>query len=359
MRRAAPFGLLLALVAAVPAAGHSVMKVDGGVIAYTANDDVSLNDLTVTVLSNGRIRFFDPGADGGIAPAAECSAGQVDAQGEIIEVTCPSGGITSLRLDVGEAQDKVVAQVPLAIVAIGGAGADSITTGDGADIVNGGAGNDTVRTGAGNDQLVGDVGDDQLFGEAGDDLLQGALGADTVVAGAGNDTVRVRDGEADRAECGEGTDSAQADGADVLDACETIDRPADGTTPPPDPGSAAPPAPADTTAPQIRIGGSTLQRIGRAGRITVLATASERSELVAGGFVTAGARRFALRTARVTVEVGGAGTRLRLALSRAATRRLRGLLKRGRRASAAVSVVATDTAGNSASQKLPAIRLRR
>jgi Ca2+-binding RTX toxin-like protein len=359
MRRAALLALGLALMSAAPASAHSVMKVDAGTIHSTANDDVSLNDLTVTLQST-TVRFFDPGADGGISPAAECAAGQTNAQGSIIEVTCPRSGITSLRLDVGEAQDKVTAQVSLAVVVVGGAGADTVVTGEGNDLINSGTGNDTVRSGSGNDQLVGDVGDDQLFGEDGDDLLQGALGADTVTAGPGNDTVRVRDGEADRADCGEGNDNAQADGGDVLEACEIVDQPAGGTTTPP-PGGATggvPGAP-DTTAPAVRAGGSTLQRIGSSGAITVLATASEASELVAAGFVTVGERRFVLRTARARVEVGGGGVRLRLTLSARDTRRLTRLLRRGRKAWAAVSVVGTDTAGNSASRKLPRIRLRR
>lgn len=348
-------GLGLAMVGAAPASAHSVMKVEAGTIHYTANDDVSLNDLTVT-LQPTTVRFFDPGADGGISPAAECAAGQTDSQGSIIEVTCPRSGITSLRLDVGEAQDKVTAQVPLVVVVVGGAGADTVVTGDGNDLVNGGAGNDTVRSGGGNDQLVGDVGDDQLFGEDGDDLLQGALGADVITAGPGNDTVRVRDGAADRADCGEGDDNAQADGGDVLEACEIVDQPAGDTgAPAPGGGTGAP----DTTAPQVRAGGSTLQRFGSSRAITVLATVSEAGELVGAGFVTAGERRFVLRTARARVEVGGGGVRLRLTLSARDARGLMRLLRRGKKAWAAVSVVGTDTAGNSASRKLPRIRLRR
>nr|MDQ5808419.1 hypothetical protein [Actinomycetota bacterium] len=194
---------------ASPASAHSVMKVDGETIHYTANDDVSLNDLSVTVQGSD-LRFVDRGADGGITPPSECSPGETNAQGWIVEVTCPRSGITTLRIDVGEAQDKVTAELPLNVIAVGGTGADTISTGDGADTINGGAANDTVRSAGGNDQLVGDVGDDSLSAGAGDDVVQAALGADTADAGPGNDDVRVRDGLPDRAICGEGADKVQA-----------------------------------------------------------------------------------------------------------------------------------------------------
>jgi hypothetical protein len=109
----------------------------------------------------------------------------------------------------------------------------------------------------------------------------------------------------------------------------------------------------------VRAGGSTLQRARASGRVDVLATVSEVSDLTAAGFVTIGERRFVLRSARARVEVGGGGVRLRLTLAPRDARRLRRLLRGRRRAYARISVVATDTAGNSASVRLPRIRLRR
>jgi hypothetical protein len=364
VRRALVAAVLVALWAAAPAAGHSVMKVESGTIHYTANDDVSLNDLSVTIAGSD-VRFVDRGADGGITPAAECTPGETNAQGWVVEVTCPRAGISTVRVDVGEAQDRVTAQIPLVVLVVGGPGADAVTTGDGNDIVNGGAGNDVVRSGSGNDQLVGDVGDDQLAGEAGDDTLQGALGADTVDAGPGNDDVRVRDGVRDSAACGEGADRAQSDADDALDGCETVDA-LGGTAPPPgetggggggSEGGGAPPP--DTTAPRVRAGGSTLQHVGRTGRIVVLATVSETADLIGAGYVTIGERRLVLRTARAQVTVGGGGARLRLTLPRRDALRLWRLLRGGRRARARISVVATDAAGNSSSTRLPLITLRR
>jgi RTX calcium-binding nonapeptide repeat (4 copies) len=357
VRRGLLLGLLAALACAAPASAHSVMKVEGNTIFYSANDDVSLNDLQVTVQGN-ELRFLDRGAQGGITPASECSpGGQTDSEGNPVEILCPRTGITTIRIDVGDAQDKVTAQLPLAILVLGGRGADTVTTGEGNDVVNGGEANDTARTAGGNDQLVGDVGDDQLSGEGGDDTIQGALGADTVDGGAGNDTIRVRDGAADRGTCGDGNDTAQADGADALDACEAVDRPEGEPIPPPTDGGG--PAPPDTTAPRLRAGGSTFQRAGRTGRVTVLATVSEVAEVAGGGYVTIGERRFAFRSTRAAVGVGGAGIRLRLTLEPRDARRLWRMLRGRRRAVARVTIVATDAAGNSAAARLPRIALRR
>ena len=356
MTRAVLLALLVVLATAAPAAGHAVMKVDGGTIFYTANDDVSLNDTQVTIQGSD-IRFIDRGSDGGIAPAGECAPGETDSNGYIVEVLCPRAGITALRIDVGEAQDKVSAQVPLNVLVVGGRGADTVVTGDGNDTLNGGEANDNLRAGNGNDTLVGDIGDDVLAGEAGNDSLQGARGTDSLDAGPGDDDVRVRDGVIDRGVCGDGNDRAQSDADDQLEACEVVDA-SGGTTPAPGGGPSPGPAPPDTVAPRVRAGGSTLQRIGRSGRITVVATATEVAELVGGGFVAVGERRFVLRSARAQVAVGGGGVRLTLQLEPRDATRLRRLLRR-RKARATVTVVATDTAGNSASTRLPKIALRR
>jgi hypothetical protein len=357
VRRALVLTLLAALWTAAPASAHSVMKVEGGTIHYTANDDVSLNDLTVDIVGDD-VRFRDRGADGGITPASECSPGETDTNGYVVEVTCPRNGISAIRIDVGEAQDKVTAQVPLKVLVIGGRGSDTVTTGDGEDTLNGGEANDTLHGGGGRDQVVGDVGDDQLFGEDGDDVLQAALGTDVVDAGPGNDEVRVRDGVTDRGTCGDGEDRAQSDEGDRLEACETIDA-LGGTAPQTGGGPDAGPAPPDTAAPRLRAGGSTAQRLGRAGRLVVLATSSEPCQLVAAGYLVVGERRFVFRAARADVGVGGGGVRLTLALSRRDARSARRLLRRRRKATAVLSVVATDVAGNSSSARLPRIAVRR
>jgi len=62
----------------------------------------------------------------------------------------------------------------------GGAGNDSIITGDDDDTIDGGAGNDTINAG---------IDDDSVTGGTGDDLIVGGEGNDTIDAGDGNDTV--------------------------------------------------------------------------------------------------------------------------------------------------------------------------
>jgi Ca2+-binding RTX toxin-like protein len=100
----------------------------------------------------------------------------------------------------------------------GGAGDDTIRTGDDRDTITGGTGNDTIDAGidddsvdggAGRDTIVGGEGNDSITGGTGDDLIYGGLspafpdslnipddtdlvpdnGLDVINAGAGNDTV--------------------------------------------------------------------------------------------------------------------------------------------------------------------------
>jgi Ca2+-binding RTX toxin-like protein len=358
-------GVLAFLVLAAPAAGHSVMKVDGGTIFYNATDDVALNKLSVTLRAND-IRFYDPGADNGITAPSECSPGELDPSGNPREVFCPRSGIALVRIDVGEAQDDVIADIALNVLVVGGNGADRIVTGPANDSVNGDEGNDDVRTGEGNDTVVGGGGDDVLVTGGGNDIAQGALGADSIDTGAGDDEVRVRDGVVDAASCGDGNDRAQSEAGDRLTACETVDQigvaaadpggggPAGGGAS----GSGAAGTRSDRTAPRVRAGGSTRQRLRR-GRLLVVATVSEAAQVYATGYVEVGSRRYALGRTTSRVTVGGGGTELRIRLDRRALAAARRALRRKRRATVAVSVLATDLAGNSAATKLPAIRLRR
>lgn len=76
--------------------------------------------------------------------------------------------------------------------------------------------------------LVGSPGPNHLSTGNDDDTLTGGPGADVLSSGAGDDTVDARDGQPDRVDCGEGTDTVLADDIDqVADSCE---RP--GTAPP-------------------------------------------------------------------------------------------------------------------------------
>ena len=95
------------------------------------------------------------------------------------------------------------------------------------------------------DVLRGGSGPETINGEEGNDEIDGGGGADQIDAGADNDSVLVRDGVADTATCGPGTDSATADalGVDLITDCETVLFPA-----PPDPGGGGGTAGGGTTA---------------------------------------------------------------------------------------------------------------
>jgi len=132
------------------------------------------------------------------------------------------GGIDDDTIDGGSGDDSI----------IGGHGSDSILGGDGndfidasaatsgmlfpnepdatdpvpdndRDFVDGGAGNDTIMTGDDDDTILGGLGadvidagidDDLVEGGAGDDSIDGGEGNDTITGGEGNDTLFGNDG---------------------------------------------------------------------------------------------------------------------------------------------------------------------
>lgn len=103
----------------------------------------------------------------------------------------------------GEGGATTIEDVPFTVPTRvdGGAGVDTIVTGDGPDVVTGGAGNDTVDAGAGDDTVTdgqGGSGLDVFDGGRGMDLVDGGTeadrtrggpAADTVVGGTGDDVV--------------------------------------------------------------------------------------------------------------------------------------------------------------------------
>ncbi len=65
----------------------------------------------------------------------------------------------------------------------GGAGDDTIITGDDEDIIDGGSGNDTIDGGLDDDTIDGGAGDDFIVGGEGSDSIQGGSGDDTIYGG--------------------------------------------------------------------------------------------------------------------------------------------------------------------------------
>jgi len=332
---AALAGCAAAALAPAVAGAHSLVRVGGGQLNYVAEDATSLNSLTVR-LSGGDIELRDPTVDGGMDPGP-CRPGDItnDANAWIVQVFCGRSGITRLHADLGEREDVVNVALPIPATLLGGPGADRLTTG------------------APNDRLEGGEGNDRLDGGGGDDELDGGLGTDTLTGGAGDDVLRTADGLADRVDCGDGADRVEGDTVDVVEAnCESVSRTA--VAPPPE-GEAGD----DSTAPVVRAGGSTLQRVGRRARVKIAATSSERGFLAASGFLDVAGLSLPLQSDRRRVSVAGGGVELTVRLRGRALRECRRALRRGRRVLVRMRVVGTDAAGNSAAVRAPRIRLRR
>jgi Ca2+-binding RTX toxin-like protein len=109
--------------------------------------------------------------------------------------------------------------------------------------MSGGFGDDTQDGGPGNDRIFANLGADTTDGGPGDDVLfalarrdvhgPNDLTGDTVRGGPGNDRIRVRDGEQDTVNCGEGDDVAFLDFKDRIEdatdanpkgSCEVVRR---------------------------------------------------------------------------------------------------------------------------------------
>ena len=82
----------------------------------------------------------------------------------------------------------------------GGAGNDTIRTGDDNDLVHGGAGNDSIDGGFDDDTIFGDEGNDIIIGAEGSDSISGGDGDDVIYGGYGPgvpDAVNIRDDQGD------------------------------------------------------------------------------------------------------------------------------------------------------------------
>jgi RTX calcium-binding nonapeptide repeat (4 copies) len=357
MRRGAALIACIALVLALPAgsAAHTLVRVSGGELSSVSADATSLNTLTARV-SGGEVELRDPTVDGGMDPGP-CRPGELtnDANSWVIQVFCPIGGITRLRISLGDREDSAdLSSLPLPATLSGGFGTDTLTSGGGADVLSGDDGNDTVSGGGGNDQAGGGDGNDLVSGDGGDDVLQAGLGLDRLDGGDGSDDLRSRDGLTDVVGCGAGFDRVDADTVDEIAAdCESVTRTL--TAPPPGDWSSGD----DRLKPRLRVGGPTLQRLGRRGRIRIAASSSERGTIAASGFLDVAGLSLPLISNRRRVTVAGGGVTLTVKLKRRELRAARRALRARRRVVARLTAVATDRAGNSAKRRMPLIRLRR
>jgi len=130
------------------------------------------------------------------------------AVGQVRQVIVDAGaGDDLIRLD-SEALGGQPLGVP--VVAMGGAGNDTIIGTPGADRLLGQDGNDTVRGGGGDDLISGGDGNDVLYGGAGNDNIQGITGDDYLNGETGNDFLQCGAGR-DQLYGGDGVDRYQDD----------------------------------------------------------------------------------------------------------------------------------------------------
>lgn len=102
----------------------------------------------------------------------------------------------------------------------GGQGDDVLTLGRGGGVALGEDGADWLTGSVLDDALSGGDGQDTMNGGAGADVLRGGRGVDGYDGGPGDDLLDAADGRPELVVCGDGDDTAVADGADVLMGCE-------------------------------------------------------------------------------------------------------------------------------------------
>ena len=93
------------------AGAHSLVRPAGAVVSYLSADATSLNTLDARVSGN-RIEFRDETVDGGMDPG-NCTPGDLDRNGYIIQTFCPLDPVQRVRIDLGERED--VARIALPV----------------------------------------------------------------------------------------------------------------------------------------------------------------------------------------------------------------------------------------------------
>ena len=126
-------------------------------------------------------------------------------------------------------------------------------------------------------------------------------GIDALDGGEGDDRLGARDGLAESVTCGDGSDRVEADtlrrrGGRLRGGRARGGRPAGRRRRD------------DGAPPKVQAGGSTRQRVGRRGRVRMLATSSEPGFLAASGFLHVAGLNLPLKSDRQRVAVGGAAS---------------------------------------------------
>ena len=153
---------LVAVLAPAAVSHASTASTSGGELTFNATPGYA-NDVTVS--SFGGYVISDP-----VYPVV---AGIGCSQTTANSVTCTTGGVSSIRLNLDDGNDTATATVSQNVEFFGGTG------------------NDTFNGGSQGDQMFGEDGDDSLQGGGGPDLMDGGNGFDNVSYATRTNAVRV------------------------------------------------------------------------------------------------------------------------------------------------------------------------
>ena len=346
--------IAVALTFAGTAFADSKMGQAGDTITFRSEDAGISNELTVSLDKQGRVRFADSTDPYGMSgyPSPPCSPGNVNGQGNAIEVLCDKGGVKGVQIDIGPGQDDIayrLRDVPGTLS--GNLGADFITSSAAADTLHGGQGNDTLESGTGGDAVTGDDGADSIHSGDGADNVDGGLGSDGIDAGGGNDSISVADGIADSVECGADDDTVDADQLDQLANCEHVSR--HDVAPPADQPSAD-----DHDPPTLTARAKARQRISMTRRqVAVAVSASEKAAINVSGYLAAGGVNYRLKVPPA-VNLGEGGTRVGVKLSKGQASVALRDVRRGKRPRVKLTISAVDPAGNTSKPRHLVVTLR-
>jgi len=156
----------------------------------------------------------------GVDPLVGQPAGCINFNAD--QVRCPRSLISSVYVQGGDRNDKLVAQIDssIGVTLSGGAGSDYVdvrgTAGSATPAPNtpnllGGEGNDQVYGWQFSDNLSGQGGNDILGAGRGNDRLDGGPGSDRLDGGEDSDRIYGRDTYRDAVACGTGVDTASTD----------------------------------------------------------------------------------------------------------------------------------------------------
>jgi Ca2+-binding RTX toxin-like protein len=274
-------GVMVFALVAVPA-GAQAVTVSVSENTLTATGGPEANGLAIEEHSYFQQRPITVTDGAGVTAGAGCD------QGDANTATCGDENTSKLVANLGDGNDafkksdyndlvfikqatvngeggnddlEVGIELNVGFSLNGGPGDDTLSGTGAADIINGGDGNDSIsgqgsgdaiEGGPGDDKLYGDTGDDVITGDAGDDMIDGADGSDTIQGGAGtdsllgdgdihdtgNDKIDAADGERDAVQCGNGSDTVDADRIDTVEgggSCEQVNfaQGSSGKFPPP------------------------------------------------------------------------------------------------------------------------------